>query len=178
MPTQCASCEKKISKLNEILQQAGTTVLISQSNTIQETIDRFYTKEDSKEIIRWLDPPSPRYTHLDASAKHRPETGSWFLSGAEFAEWKSSPRSVLWIQGNAGCGKTILCSAIINALVGACENQTNAGIAYFYFDFNNQSIAQDHNRLLRSLIEQLASQSADIPKALALLYQRCRNGTV
>ncbi|EXJ72628.1 uncharacterized protein A1O5_03774 [Cladophialophora psammophila CBS 110553] len=169
---------ERISKLNEILQQAGTSILISQSNTIQDTIDQFYTREDSKEIIRWLDPPSPRSSHLDASAKHRQQTGSWLLDGPEFAQWKSSPRAVLWIQGNAGCGKTVLCSAIINSLMEDCESQANAGIAYFYFDFNNQSIAQDHNRLLRSLVEQLSSQSGHLPKPLASLYQRCRNGTV
>lgn len=168
----------KISKLNEILQQAGTSLLISQSHAIQDTIDRFYTKEDSKEIIRWLDPPNPRYIHLDASAKHRPGTGSWLLETPEFKEWKTSPCSVLWVQGGAGCGKTILSSHIINTLMKECETQLNGALAYFYFDFNNQSVAQDHNRLLRSLIEQLSAQSGEIPKALLSLYQRCRYGTV
>ena len=169
---------ENVSRINEILQQAANSILIRQNNAIQDTIDRFYTKEESREIMRWLDPPSPVYCHLEASARHRQETGSWLLTSPEFTEWKNSPGSVLWIQGNAGCGKTVLCSTIIDKLIEECESQVNAGIAYFYFEFNNQSIAQDHNRLLRSLIEQLSSQSGDIPKPLASLYQRCRNGTV
>lgn len=83
--------------------------------------------------MRWLDPPSPVYNHLDASAKHRQETGSWLLNSSEFIEWKKSPGSVLWIQGAAGCGKTVLCSTIIDKLTDECEGQANSGIAYFYF---------------------------------------------
>ena len=69
-------------------------------------------------------------------------------------------------------------STIIDTLISDCENRATSGIAYFYFDFNNHSIAQDHNRLLRSLIEQLSSQSGAVPQPLTSLYQRCRNGTV
>ncbi|KAJ9658151.1 hypothetical protein H2198_003856 [Neophaeococcomyces mojaviensis] len=169
---------ESISRINEILQQAASSVLIRQNNATQDTIDRFYTEEASGEIMRWLDPPNLVYSHLDASAKHRQNTGSWLLNSPEFIEWKKSRSSVLWIQGNAGCGKTVLCPTVIDNLIEECESTANSGMAYFYFDFNNQSIDQDHNRVLRSLIEQLSSQSGDIPKPLASLYQRCRKGSV
>ena len=173
-----SSLRENISRANEALQQVASTVLIRQNTAFQDTIDQFYTKEESKEIIRWLDPPSPASSHRDASAKHRQATGAWLLDDAGFLEWKKHPNSVLWIQGCAGTGKTVLASAIINKLLEGCEKLAKAGIAFFYFDFNNQSIMQDHNRLLRSLIEQLSSESGDIPKPLAALYRRCRNGTV
>ena len=173
-----SSLREKISRANEALQQVANTILIRQNTAFQNTIDQFYTNEESKEIIRWLDPPSPAFIHRDASAKHRQETGAWLLDNAGLSEWKNCPNSVLWIQGCAGTGKTVLASAIINKLLEDCEKLANAGIAFFYFDFNNQSIMQDHNRLLRSLIEQLSSESGNIPKPLAALYRRCRNGTV
>ncbi|KAH7006849.1 hypothetical protein EDB80DRAFT_578291, partial [Ilyonectria destructans] len=58
-----------------------------------------------------------------------------------------------------------------------CENKPTSGVAYFYFDYTNASISQQHSRLLRSLIEQLSSQSGSVPKPLKTLYERCRNGT-
>lgn len=58
-----------------------------------------------------------------------------------------------------------------------CENKPTSGVAYFYFDYTNASISQHHNRLLRSLIEQLASQHGAVPKPLKALYERCRHGT-
>ena len=176
--TTISSLRENISKANEALQQVASTIVIRQNTAIQDTINQFYTKEESKEIIRWLDPPSPASSHRDASAKHREATGGWLLDDAEFSKWRTHPSSVLWVQGSAGTGKTVLASVIINQLFGDCEKLTKAGIAFFYFEFNNQSTMQDHNRLLRSLIEQLSSECGDIPKPLTALYRRCRNGTL
>ncbi|RSL58813.1 hypothetical protein CEP54_007574 [Fusarium duplospermum] len=77
----------------------------------------------------------------------------------------------------AGRGKTVLCSTIINHLLQHCEDKPTSGVAYFYFDYTNASISQHHNRLLRSLIEQLSSQNGAVPKPLKTLYERCRHGT-
>lgn len=173
-----SSLRENISRANEALQQVASSTLIRQNTAIQDTIDQFYMKAESKEIIRWLDSPSPASSHRNASAKHREATGAWLLDDAKFSQWKSHPSSVLWIQGSAGTGKTVLTSAIINKLLEDCERMARAGIAFFYFDFNNQSNMQDHNRFLRSLVEQLSSESGDIPKPLAALYRRCRNGTL
>ena len=172
------SLRANVSRANDALQQVANTILIRQSTALQDTIDQFYTKEESKQITRWLDPPNPTASHRDASAKHRQSTSSWLLDGNEFAEWKWRPNSVLWLQGCAGTGKTVLASAIINRLQEDCESLTKAGVVFFYFDFNNQSIMQDHNRFLRSVIEQLASQSGEIPNPLTALYRRSRSGTV
>lgn len=173
-----SALRENISRANEALQQVASTILIRQNTAFQDTIDQFYLKEESKEIIRWLDSPSPASSHRDASAKHREATGAWLLNDAQFTDWKSHPSSFLWIQGSAGTGKTVLASTVINQLLEDCENLAKAGIAFFYFDFNNQSTMQDHNRLLRSLIEQLSSEFGEIPKPLAALYRRCRNGTL
>ena len=64
-----------------------------------DTMDHFYEKEESKEILRWLDPPSPSQNQSIASSKRSDETGSWFISSSEFSTWKNSLNSVLWING-------------------------------------------------------------------------------
>jgi len=68
-------------------------------------------------------------------------------------------------------------STIINHLIDACKDSITAGIAYFYFDYTNASILQHHDKVLRSLIEQLSAQNGSIPRPLKSLYERCRNGT-
>ncbi|KAI8716908.1 NACHT domain-containing protein [Fusarium sp. LHS14.1] len=166
-----------ISRTNEMLQQVASTVLIRQNHKMHDAINQFYEKGESREIMRWLDPPDPSHSHAVASSKRGEETGSWFINSSEFSSWKSSPYSVLWVYGSAGRGKTVLCSTIINHLLQHCENKPTSGIAYFYFDYTNASISQHHNRLLRSLIEQLSSQNGAIPKSLKTLYERCRHGT-
>ncbi|KAI8664541.1 NACHT domain-containing protein [Fusarium keratoplasticum] len=166
-----------ISRTNEMLQQVASTVLIRQNHKMHDTINQFYEKEESREIMRWLDPPDPSHSHAVASSKRGEETGSWFINSSEFSSWISSPCSVLWVYGSAGRGKTVLCSTIINHLLQHCENKPMSGVAYFYFDYTNASISQHHNRLLRSLIEQLSSQNGAVLKPLKTLYERCRHGT-
>lgn len=64
-------------------------------------MNQFYEKEDSKEILRWLDPPNPSQRQFIASSKRKDGTGAWFVDNNEneFWTWKESLRSVLWIQG-------------------------------------------------------------------------------
>ncbi|RSL89352.1 hypothetical protein BHE90_001645 [Fusarium euwallaceae] len=166
-----------ISRTNEMLQLVASTVLIRQNHKMHDNINQFYEKEDSREIMRWLDPPDPSHTHATASSKRGEDTGAWFINSPEFSSWISSPYSVLWVYGSAGRGKTVLCSTIINHLLQHCEDKPTSGVAYFYFDYTNASISQHHNRLLRSLIEQLSSQNGGVPKTLKTLYERCRHGT-
>lgn len=64
-------------------------------------MNQFYEKEDSKEILRWLDQPNPSQRQFIASSKRKDGTGAWFVDNNEneFWTWKESLRSVLWIQG-------------------------------------------------------------------------------
>lgn len=72
---------------------------------------------------------------------------------------------------------TLASSTIINHLIDACKDRITSGVAYFYFDYTNASVSQHHDKLLRSLIEQLSAQNGSIPRPLKSLYERCRNGT-
>ncbi|KAI4125302.1 MAG: hypothetical protein LQ347_005424 [Umbilicaria vellea] len=64
-----------------------------------------------------------------------------------------------------GCGKTILCSTVIEDIASVYKN----GFAYYYFDFNDRA-KQDDNNFLRSIIAQL-SRGADIfPDLVQKLY--------
>lgn len=75
----------------------------------------------------WLSAPDVSVNFNAARRKHQPETGAWFIGGAQFSQWKDSPERVLCLYGArellpprlscslrltnhlaAGCGKTIL----------------------------------------------------------------------
>lgn len=73
------------------------------------------TRED---IIKWLAHPDKAENHNIAchARNDTAKTGRWFLDGSTFQEFKDTPRSLLWLHGDSGCGKTILSSAIIEQL--------------------------------------------------------------
>ncbi|EPS38868.1 hypothetical protein H072_7366 [Dactylellina haptotyla CBS 200.50] len=174
-----------ISKINEILQQATSSVLLRQQNKINDTIDRVHESVELDKIKDWLKPPDFSPSHSTASDKKSENTGAWFFNNPEFREWKNSSCSVLWVSGGAGRGKTVLCSTAINYLTTGSKRDYTSGIAYLYFDQTNHSVSQEHNMLLRSLVHQLSSQNiashsntdGSAPGPLKNLYARNQNGT-
>jgi len=61
----------------------------------------------------------------------------WFLESEQYAKWKASPSSFLWLHGIPGCGKTILSSTVIEDILQHCTNDPGKAAAYFYFDFKD-----------------------------------------
>ena len=77
-----------------------------------------------KDIRNWLSPIDTSANYNEAREKCQDQTGSWFIQGKTFKEWKEEADKLLWIRGKgefyfakcnyilsfvpAGCGKTIL----------------------------------------------------------------------
>ncbi|TGJ69718.1 hypothetical protein EYR41_005738 [Orbilia oligospora] len=55
---------------------------------------------------------------------------SWFLNSKEFAEWRTTKNSLIWLLGDSGCGKSILSSAIIQKL----QEDLGCQPIYFFFE--------------------------------------------
>ena len=111
-------------------------------------------KADSRfrEINNWLSPPDPS-TNLNHAKERRHEgTGSWFLESEPFKEWKSGSRQCLWLHGIPGCGKTVLCSTIIEHL-RQIKDPSHI-VLDFFFDFKDNE-KQSLDKLVRSLVVQL-----------------------
>ncbi|KAH6667724.1 hypothetical protein B0J14DRAFT_170784 [Halenospora varia] len=129
----------------------------------------------AREVQQWLSSPDPSSNHNAACKKRQPTTGAWFIGSVEFEEWKTCPNSFLWLHGIPGCGKTILCSTIIEHVKSLYESDSAVAIAYFYFDFNDTE-KQRHEKYLRSLIEQFSVQSVKSMDALNILFARSQDG--
>jgi hypothetical protein len=99
----------------------------------------------------------------------------WFATSGQFAAWKTNPDSFLWLNGIAGCGKTILSSTIIEEVLRHCHLRSDLAVVYFYFDFNDAE-KQQHDKMIRSLITQLYAQSQSVLKPLESLFSSHRNG--
>ena len=77
-----------------------------------------------KDIRNWLSPIDTSGNYNEARKKYQDQTGSWFIQGKTFNEWKGEVDKLLWIYGKSefnfakcnyilscvpvGCGKTIL----------------------------------------------------------------------
>ncbi|KAI9881492.1 MAG: hypothetical protein M1830_000055 [Pleopsidium flavum] len=121
--------------------------------------------------LRWLNVGDSSISYAEACKKRQSGTGTWFLTGSEYAAWKVNHGSLLWLHGIPGCGKTVLSSTIIEDLVAYTSAATGIGLAYFYFDFSDVE-RQSVRSLISSLISQLSGQSPVLPNCVEALYDK------
>ncbi|SLM37407.1 P-loop containing nucleoside triphosphate hydrolase [Lasallia pustulata] len=131
---------------------------------------------EREKIDWWLSAggPDPSTNQIRASRSRQADTGLWFLQSETFTYWKASG-ALFWLHGKAGCGKTVLSSAIINAVLQEPQSKSEIAVAYFYFDFNDVA-KQKSDKMIRSLITQLSRQSKKKLNKLEALFSFYDNG--
>lgn len=126
---------------------ASSRTVLDQSKDWQQS-DKYH------KIVGWLAPPEPSSNHNAARRRHEPNTGAWLLESETYRRWKASPNSRIWLHGKAGCGKSVLCSTVIEDLRTLCDVSADTAFAYFYFSFS-ETQKQTCTDLLKSLVLQL-----------------------
>ncbi|PWY72447.1 hypothetical protein BO94DRAFT_589600 [Aspergillus sclerotioniger CBS 115572] len=59
-------------------------------------------------------------TPQNNSQYHRTKgTGDWIAAREDYQQWKARPGSIFWLHGVAGCGKSVMCSTMMEADVAA-----------------------------------------------------------
>lgn len=96
-------------------------------------------------------------------------TGNWFLGSEEFKSWLEHTNGIFWLYGIPGCGKTVLCSSVIEHVKALCSRDSTNGYAYYYFDFNDER-KQGLEGLLRSILAQLSGQKVKFPEEIQRLH--------
>ncbi|KAK1991101.1 hypothetical protein LX36DRAFT_538107, partial [Colletotrichum falcatum] len=92
------------------------------------------TKAETKRDLRaWLGCPSPNDLYDDSLQKRLDGTCEWILARTAFRQWlspdaPSGASKLLWINGPAGYGKTILCAKLVETISSALQ----APIAHFF----------------------------------------------
>ncbi|KAF7959741.1 hypothetical protein EAE96_001350 [Botrytis aclada] len=142
---------------------------ITQQNLDSESKEEMKARGFKKgEVLQWLTTADPKTNHDFARRRFEPGTGPWSLQSDEYSSWKKSDNSFLWVQGLSGCGKTILCSTVVQNMTVYYDNNFDCFIGYYYFSFN-ETEKQNANNLLRSiLIQLLVKYDAALDDALAI----------
>ncbi|KIX09177.1 uncharacterized protein Z518_00256 [Rhinocladiella mackenziei CBS 650.93] len=140
-----------------------------------EQIQSLADEGQRNRLSQWLRLPDPSTNYHAALQKRHPKTGLWLLNGQDFLDWKSSTSSLMWLHGNAGCGKTVLSAATLQYILEDQQPRSDLMVSYFYFDFNDIE-KQSWQKAIRSLLFQLALQDSGIIQHLENLCQKCANG--
>ena len=133
---------------------------------IQRSKNRTY--QEFQIYVEWLSPSDPWSNHAAARRSYHPGTGEWLLQSLDYKRWKSSLSRHLWLAGKAGCGKTVLCSSVIEDIQSCITNghlteNSTIGCGAFYFSFSDIQ-KQTYDSLVRSLIVQLGCVDTGISR--------------
>ncbi|KAF5548252.1 hypothetical protein FMEXI_4816 [Fusarium mexicanum] len=158
-----AASADSLSKLQIVLSQQAT-----HSAKIEELVQKVYEKSEitasillDREKQRILDffmkPNLNPQPSLDQSIKWRhPTTGNWLLSSTELKTWFDKKGSLVWLNGIAGGGKTILAGLVIQEALS--RSSSEVGVAFFFCDYKNtESLIP--TRILGAIASQLALQN-------------------
>jgi Cdc6-like AAA superfamily ATPase len=126
-------------------------------------------------IRNWLSAPDPSENYHKALKLRQAGSGDWILKSDKFSEWKNDISSFLWLYGIPGCGKTILCSTVLESVLEHCQDDIGKVTAYFFFDFTDPK-KQNTDIMVRSLISQLTHRVTKVSAPLETLFSSCGNG--
>ncbi|KAJ3912695.1 ectomycorrhiza-induced ankyrin-domain/NACHT-domain-containing protein [Lentinula edodes] len=125
------------------------------------------SSDEATKVDQWLKAPDCSSNYVTAEDKKLQGTGKWIFDLDEYKKWKSEP-GVLWIQGPAGSGKSILTTTILQDIKEVHKN----AVWYHYFDTrDNTGLKTTYRGFLLSLIKQMGLGNEQINPALYALYK-------
>lgn len=164
------SIEEVVSHISLALQILKQKDIYKVQNDIADSkalLELVKASQISMGIRQWLRAPDTATNYYEACNKRHSRTGLWLINGSSFSTWLIRPNSLLWLNGFAGCGKSVLCSTAIQHVFRYRRSNPRIGIAFFFFTFND-SAKQDVSGMLRTLVLQLSSQLNDSGELLSL----------
>lgn len=167
---------KNLSFALDVLQLKTQSQVQNGISEVKSLVERTNANQVSLMIRSWLKAPDASLNHNAACAKCHPSTGLWFVKGHQFWTWLEERGSFLWLNGFAGCGKSVLCSTTIQHTFCKMKHKTGIGIAFFYFSFSDET-KQDDNGMLRTLLLQLSVQLQNGERDLEQLHELHKSGS-
>ncbi|KAF4822652.1 Vegetative incompatibility protein HET-E-1 [Colletotrichum siamense] len=173
------ACKVKLQSLSETLKisiQGDIKGLKTAVNTQVKVMEDSRREQKRREVLDWISDFDHEKRHLEVKHPRVDNTGSWVLENTCFKKWRdvASSANVLWCHGLPGSGKTVLASVIIDHL--RLLPTSEASISHFYLKYSDEG-SQILPIILASLLKQVLSGLAEIPKVVMQAFESNRNGS-
>jgi ankyrin repeat protein len=145
----------------------SVTKNVNRTAELTAIADKAVQEQEYVKILDWLSKTRYLDHHRSQRNLRSPGTGTWLLNHAEYISWHSkSLSSTLLVHGIPGCGKTILCSCVIDETTGGTLLMSNnAPVAFFYCSSaESEQDRRDTISVLRSLARQLMAAVSRHPR--------------
>ncbi|GJC82780.1 hypothetical protein ColLi_05618 [Colletotrichum liriopes] len=177
-PKRVTDLRSRMSNTVQFLEAIKASVNSQVLKDTKESVDTLCQARDIEErdrILDWLTLTEYGPQQSDTYSRRQDGTGQWFLDTDKFQNWTAEKGLTLLCPGMPGAGKTIMASLVVEELFTRFRNDPNVGIAYIFYNFNDQERQTTHD-CLSSLAKQLVRHQGTIPKTLKDIYDRHRKG--
>lgn len=133
--------------------------------------------QERTQVLDWLSEHQYEAQFRRSCQIHCSDTCKWLLDHPEFIHWSQCRSSLLWMHGQAGSGKTIATSYLINHLANEQESDGSL-LGYFYYDASTiESLTPE--TFFGAILKQFCSGLHQLPDEVLSAYKRasCRFGT-
>ncbi|KAM0542210.1 hypothetical protein ACHAPJ_012902 [Fusarium lateritium] len=165
-------------KGKEVQEHASMQQMMMGVKRIETKVDEAREESDRKQILDWIGQDNWRHAQHDHFAKHKPQTGQWFLRRPEFMDWVNGSQQTLLCHGDPGAGKTVMSSIVINHLksrvciVPGQSASGNSAVVFFYFNSGERG-KQRPQHVMWSLLRQLVeSYPGPVPESVRALSEK------
>ncbi|KAG4291440.1 hypothetical protein FPRO06_03326 [Fusarium proliferatum] len=128
-----------------------------------------------RDVLSWLVESSPIDKYDDSVSQRVDTTCEWIFDRPTFKTWLSpvdpTKPSVLWINGPAGFGKTVLCAHIVHHLTESLDQP----VTHFFFTSDHTS-REDPFFALRSWQRQIAATNDDAFECILRVWENSSSG--
>lgn len=155
--------------------QEGIVQLDKRAAAIEDQIAALQQSDVYTRITDWLGAPDPWTNYGSALKARTDQTGLWLLRSDEYTSWKAGSLQHIWLYGKPGCGKTILCSTVIEDIKALCHGKADHRAAAFFFTFSDVK-KQTYGDLLRSLVAQFGWKEPGFTRLQRAYDRRNENG--
>ncbi|KAJ3931415.1 MAG: ankyrin repeat-containing domain protein [Lentinula lateritia] len=135
------------------------TVCNSTFNAYEGDINYILPNDEEKKLQEWLSAPNSSINYTTALNKRTPGTGVWIFDHPIYNAWRGE-HGILWIQGKAGSGKTVLLSTIIENL----SRNSSSQVFYHYFDAQPKAQPSNLNleNTLKTMVDDFVQKNHEI----------------
>ncbi|KAF4485947.1 Ankyrin-1 [Colletotrichum fructicola Nara gc5] len=151
--------EKAQKEVDECSRIFGLEDQLEMHGDVKRILDLLNIQRDAdtrRDLQAWLGCPPSNDVYDESIQKRLRGTCEWILARAEFCEWLSPSDSskLMWINGRAGYGKTILCAKLVEVVL----SQTETPAAHFFLSSNSAG-RSDPFLAMRSWLTAIAFQN-------------------
>ncbi|ORY05553.1 hypothetical protein BCR34DRAFT_604476 [Clohesyomyces aquaticus] len=155
---EAAEARLKIAEVQLTLEQTRET-----SKRTAEQVERAYRDSVLDRIRRWIVAPGFVDALERAQDAREDGTATWLFDKPGFQSWmkvqntRTAPSkfgvNALWVQGNPGCGKTVLAASAVDEMA----NLSHTRVCYYFFHY--QSSSNNAISAYRALLAQIIQRS-------------------